>query len=187
MMSDSSSEDLLPSFWNPGIGKYHQAVRFPVTTPARYLSYSVALNLRLPGEDTGDWHGDVQFVTPIDTPQTLTLAGPGGWSDTTPSLGSKGVRDMAHVIEGLYIPPGCGPVWVANHYRAIADYVLVDTQGCWCAEFPRHVPVYNINQWLFAPERVEHLVEEYLKPLRNQLSPEEKELHDAWLPTVVFG
>ena len=89
---------------------------------------------------------------------------------------------MAHVIEGLYIPPGCGPVWVANHYRAIADYVLVDTQGCWCAEFPRHVPVHNINQWLFAPEHVEHLVEEYLKPLRNQLSPEEKELHDAWLP-----
>lgn len=186
-MSDSSSEDLLPTFWNPGIGKYHQAVRIPVTTPTRYLSYSVALNLRLPGEDTGDWHGDVPFVTSIDNPYTLKTAGPGGWSDTTPSLGSKGVRDMAHVIEGLYIPPGCGPVWVANHYRAIADYVLVDTQGCWCAEFPRHVPVHNINQWLFAPEHVEHLVEEYLKPLRNQLTPEEKELHDAWLPTVVFG
>ena len=67
-MSNSSSDDVLPTFWNPGIGKYHQAVRIPVTTPTRYLSYSVALNLRLPGEDTGDWHGDVQFVTPIDTP-----------------------------------------------------------------------------------------------------------------------
>ena len=94
---------------------------------------------------------------------------------------------MAHVIEGLYIPTGCGPAWVANHYRAIADYVLVDTQGCWCAEFPRHVPVHNINQWLFAPEHVEHLAEEYLKPLRNQLTPEGKELRDASLPTVALG
>ena len=186
-MSYSSSDDLLPTFWNPGIGKYHQAVRIPVTTQTRYLSYSVALSLRLPGEDTGEGGGDAPFVTPVGSPRTLTPAGPGGWSDTTPSLGSMGVRDMAHVIEGLYIPPGCGPVWVANHYRAIADYVLVDTQGCWCAKFPRHLPVYSINRLLFAPEQVEHLVEEYLKPLRNQLSPEERELHDAWLPTVVFG
>ncbi len=35
-------------------------------------------------------------------------------------------------------------------------------------------------------EQVEHLVEEYLKPLRSQLSTQEKEIHDQWLPTVVF-
>lgn len=133
-----------------------------VTTPTRCLSYVAALNLRLPGEDTGDWRGDLPFVTSIDDPRSLRPAGPGGWSDTTPSLGSKGVRDMAHILEGLYIPHGCRPAWVANHYRAIADYLLVDTQGCRCAEFPRHVPAHNINQWLFAPEHVEHLVEEYL-------------------------
>ncbi|MDE0123640.1 MAG: hypothetical protein OXN97_03585 [Bryobacterales bacterium] len=186
-MPQSGSDDLLPTFWYPGLGEHHCAVRIPVTTPSRYLSYLAALNLRLPGEDTGDWHGDIPFVASVDYPRTLRPAGPGGWSDTTPSLGSKGVRDMAHLLEGKYIPPGCGPVWVANHYRAIADYVLVDTQGCWCAKYPRHVPVRNINQWLDTPEQVEHLVEEYLKPLRNQLSTEERELHDAWLPTVVFG
>ena len=84
---------------------------FRVTTPTRYLSYLAALNLRLPGEDTGDWHGDIPFVASVDYPRTLRPAGPGGWSDTTPSLGSKGVRDMAHLLEGKYIPPGCGPVW----------------------------------------------------------------------------
>jgi len=181
-----SAEDLLPTFWHPRMGDHNRAVRIPVTTPTRYVSYLAALNLRLSGEDTGDWHDDVPFITAADNPRTLTLAGPGGWSDTTPSLGSKGVRDMTHLLEGEYIPDGCGPVWVANHYRAITDYVLVDTQGCWCARYPRHVPVLNINQWLNTAEQIAHLVDEYLKPLRNQLSPEEKALHDAWLPTVVF-
>ena len=97
VMPGSSSDDLLPTFWYPGLGEYHRAVRIPVTTPTRYVSYSAALNLRLPGEETGDWHGDVPFVTAKDNPRTLTLAGPGGWSDTTPSLGSKGLRDMAHL------------------------------------------------------------------------------------------
>jgi len=43
-----------------------------------------------------------------------------------------------------------------------------------------------INRWLSTPERIEDLVEEYLKPLREQLPPEELGLHEAWLPTVVF-
>ncbi|MDE0628906.1 MAG: hypothetical protein OXH99_21130 [Bryobacterales bacterium] len=185
-MPSSASDDFLPAVWHPGMGEHYRAIRIPVTTPTRYVSYSAALNLRQAGEHTGDWHGDLPFIAPADNPQTLTLAGPGGWSDTTPSLGSKGVRDMAYLLEGKYVRRGCGPVWVANHYRAIADFVMVDTQGCWCAKYPRHVPVYNINQWLDTPEQIEHLVEEYLNPLRNQLSPEEKEIHDAWLPTVVF-
>ena len=185
-MPGLSAEDLLPSFWHPRMGDHNRAVRIPVTTPTHYVSYEAALNLRLPGEHTGDWHGDVPFITDVDHPSTIALAGPGEWADTTPSLGSKGVRNMAHILEGEYIPRGCGPVWVANHYRAIADYVLVDTQECWCATRPRHVPVYNINQWLNTAEQIEQLVDEYLKPLRNQLSPQEKALHDAWLPTVVF-
>lgn len=185
-MPESGSDELLPTFWHPGLGEYNRAARVPVTTPTRYVSFLAALNLRLPDEDTGDWHGDVPFVTSVEYPRTLTLAGSGGLVDSTPSLGSKGVRDMAHLLEGEYIPRGCGPVWVANHFRAIADYVLSDTEGCWCAKYPRQVPVYNINQWLDTPEQIEHLVEEYLKPLRNQLSTEERELHDAWLPTVVF-
>ncbi|MDE0623987.1 MAG: hypothetical protein OXH83_20180 [Bryobacterales bacterium] len=185
-MSRAISVDLMPTMWHPSMGEHHIAVRIPVTTPTRYLSYHAALNLRLPGEHTGDWHGDVPFVTLKDSPRTLNFAGPGGFTDTTPSLGSKGVRNMAHILEGKYIPPGSGPVWVANHFRAIADYVLLDTRDCWSARYPRHVTVRCINQWLSTRERIEHLVEEYLKPLREQLPPEELELHEAWLPTVVF-
>ena len=185
-MSRSSSVELMPTMWHPSMGEHHTATRIPVTTPTRYLSYEPALNLRLAGEYTGDWHGNDAFVTSKDSPRTLNFAGPGGLTDTTPSLGNKGVRNMAHILEGIYIPAGCGPVWVANHYRAIADYVLLDAQGCWSAKYPRHVTVRCINQWLSTPERIQHLVEEYLKPLREQLTPEELELHDAWLPTVVF-
>ena len=185
-MPSLNSVDLLPTLWHPRMGEHNRAVRIPVTTPTHYVSYEAALNLRLPGEQTGDWHGDVPFITTVDNPSTIPLAGPGELSDTTPSLGAKGVRNMAHILEGEYIPEGCGAVWVANHYRAIADYVLRDTNGCWCAKHPRHVPVYNINQWLNTAEQIEHLVNEYLTPLRNQLSREEKALHDAWIPTVVF-
>ena len=185
-MPDATSGDFLPTIWGPWMGEDTRVVRIPVTTPTKYVSYEAALNLRLPGEETGDWHGDVPFLTAVDNPWTLSLAGPGCRADTTPSLGSRGVRDMAHILQGEYIPEGCGPVWVANHYRAIADYVCIDTTGCWCSKYPRHAPVYTINQWLDTPEQINHLVEEYLKPLRAQFTPEEKEVHDEWLPTVVW-
>lgn len=128
----------------------------------------------------------MQFLTLKDSPHALNFARPSGFTDTTPSLGSKGVRNMAHILEGQYIPPGSGPVWVANHFRAIVGCVLLDTRGCWSAKYPRHVTVRCINLWLSTPEHIEHLVGEYLKPLCPQLPPEELEIHVAWLPTVVF-
>jgi len=85
------------------------------------------------------------------------------------------------------IPPDCGPVWVANHYRAIADYVVLDTADGRCLRHPRYCPVYSINQWLDTEEQIEHLVEEYLKPLGEQFASEVRAIHDEWLPTVVFS
>ena len=172
--------------WHPSMGEHNTAAQIPVTTRTRYLPYSAALNLRLPGEHNGDWHGDLPFVTAKDNPHTLIFAGPSGFTDTTPSLGSKDVRNMAHLLEWIYIPAGCGPVWVANHYRAIADFVLLDTRDCWSAKYPRLVTVRCINQWLDTAEQIEHPVQEYLIPLREQLPPAELEIHNAWLPTVVF-
>ncbi len=179
--------DLLPTIWRPWMGKRCHAIRIPVTTRTFYVSYSAALSLCEPGEFTGKGHADMHFVISAEDRRVLTLAGPGRWSDTTPSLGSKGVCDKAHLLEREYVASGCGPIWVANHFRAIADYVMVDTAGCWCAKYPRHAPVSEINQWLNTPDEIKHLVEEYLKPLRVQPSPEEKKIHDAWLPTVVFS
>ena len=184
-------EQLLPMHGPPWeeneYGVRFRPVRVPVTSPTRYVSYQAALNLRLPGEHTGDWHQETSFFTTEDNPHTLILAGPGGWGDSTPSLGSKGVRDMAHILADWVIPPDCGPVWVANHYRAIADYVVLDTEDGRCLRSPRYCPVFSINQWLDTEEQIEHLVEEYLKPLGEQFTPSARAIHDEWLPTVVFS
>ena len=186
-----TEEQLLPMHGPPweenAYGVKFRPVRVPVTSPTRYVSYQAALNLRLPGEHTGDWHQETSFFTMEDNPHTLILAGPGGWGDSTPSLGSKGVRDMAHILSDWVIPPDCGPVWVANHYRAIADYVVLDTEGGRCLRSPRYCPVFSINQWLDTEEQIEHLVEEYLKPLGEQFTPPARAIHDEWLPTVVFS
>ena len=110
-----TEEQLLPMIGPPWkeneYGVKFCPVRVPVTSPTRYVSYQAALNLRLPGEHTGDWHKETSFFTMAGNPHTLILAGPGGWGDSTPSLGSKGVRDMAHILAGWVIPPDCGPVW----------------------------------------------------------------------------
>ncbi|MDE0104988.1 MAG: hypothetical protein OXN89_21625 [Bryobacterales bacterium] len=186
-MPKNSEEDLLPTVWKPWMGDELVASRVPVTTPTRYVSFRAALNLRLAGEHTGDWHKTVFFYTAADNPYTLKLAGPGGLCDSTPSLGSKGVRDMAEYLVVMdVIPEGTGPVWVANHYRAITDLVLGDVTDLRCTFIPRVAPVYTINQWLDTEEQIEHLVQEYLVPLTSQLPPEEREVHEQWLPTVVW-
>ncbi len=78
VLDTSSAEDLMPTIWHPWMGEYNRPVRIPVTTPTRYVSFQSALNLRLPGEHTGDWHYDVSFFTAATNPYTVTLAGPGG-------------------------------------------------------------------------------------------------------------
>ncbi len=186
-----TKERLLPTLSPPWeeneYGTQFCPVRVPVTAPNRYISYQAALNLRLPDEHTGDWHQDDSFFTTPDNPHVLTLAGPGGWGDSTPSLGSKGVRNMAHLLANWVIPAGCGPVWVANHYRAIADYAVLDTADALARKTARYCPVYTINQWLDTEKQIEHLVEEYLKPLSEQFTPEMRTVHEKWLSTVIFS
>ncbi|MDE0127100.1 MAG: hypothetical protein OXN97_21250 [Bryobacterales bacterium] len=48
-------------------------------------------------------------------------------------------------------------------------------------------PVYTINQRLDTKEQIGLPVEDYLKPLRSQLPPDERAIHEEGLPTVVFA
>lgn len=187
MPREKSKIELLPTIWRPWMGEMYRPVRVPVTTPTTYLSFSAALNLRLPGEHTGDWHYDPNFFAHVDHPHIASRAGPGFSADTTPSLGSKGVRDMADLLATQeIIPAGVGPFWVANHYRAIADWGMLDMQAGNCPPKPMMTGACTINQWLDTPEQVEHLVKEYLRPLRTQLTPTQKAAFDQWIPTVVW-
>ena len=158
-------------------------IRIPPTTPTSYVSFVCALNLKLPGELTGDWHFRTSFFC---NPGQFSapVAGPGGWVDTTPSLGTKGVRDMGRVIAARKIKPYDGPVYVANHYRAIADMVMDDLlEGPLDCIFPP----CTINDYLNEEANIERLVNEYLKPMRGQLDLTRRTAFDRWLPTVAYA
>ena len=85
-------------------------ILIPKTSPTSYISFNRALNLRLPGELTGDWHFESSFFGYPEGTYSH-LAGPNGLVDTTPTLGSHGVRDMGRRIAGYGIKAYDGPVW----------------------------------------------------------------------------
>lgn len=159
-------------------------ILIPATSPTSYISFERALNLRLPDEWTGDWHFRVSFFGYPER-SFAPLAGPNSLVDTTRTLGSRGVRDMGRLVDAYGIKPYDGPVWVANHYRAIADMAM-DRLCNWhweAATFPAH----QIAQWLWSEEDFDILVDDYLKPMREQIRGPRREAYDEWLPTVVYG
>lgn len=165
-------------------------ILIPPTSPTSYISFRRALNLCLPDEWTGDLHFEEYFFGFVE-PTVTPLAGPGGRVDSTPSLGSKGVRDMGRIVADLKIQPYNGPVYVANHYRALADIALSSLMNSSLWELREIEPAsilsaWDVNDMLNSEDsEINHLVEEYLKPLRGQLDGLRVEAYDRWLPTIV--
>ena len=161
-------------------------ILIPETSPTNYISFERALNLRLPDDEefmTGDWHFETSFFG-YPEPTYAPLAGRKGLVNTVPALQSLGVRDMGRTIADHGIKPYEGPVWVANHYRAIADMAMHRLLGPW----PQDVlAACEIDDWLWSEEDFEILVGDYLNPLRGLLGGELRRIFDAWLPTVVYG
>lgn len=160
-----------------------RAIEIPDTSPMRYISFEAALNLRYPGEDTGDWHFDTAWFDYTDGPhRTAPIAGPDGLIDTTPALGERGVRDMGEVLAAKRVTAGQGPVYVADHYRAIADIAMVElAQG----RVPTVATASVINQWFDTAEQIERL-RSYLLPLRAHLGTGGREAFDTWIKTIRF-
>ena len=161
-----------------------QPILIPPTTPSRYVSFNRALNLREPGEDTGDWHFKVMFFCAAnEPPKVANLAGEGMKIDTTPTLGTRGVRDMSDELARRKVKAMAGPVYVANHYRAIADLALVELIK---GRVPMTVTVRVVNQWLDTEDQIAMLVQDYLFPLEGQLVGEAREAYQTWLPTICY-
>lgn len=162
-------------------------VPIPETALERYISFKHALNLRFPDEDTGDWHFRPYFFEQTDAliPQkSIPLAGKGQQIDTTPSLGHQGVRDMSSILSQERLPiPSHQPVYVANHYRAIADLVMLDLHK---SRIPSMADNAAINSWLDSQEQVDHLKRDYLERLAIQLSGEPLRIFKQWIQTVNF-
>lgn len=110
------------------------------------------------------------------------MAGPGELVDTTPALGDRGVRDMAEVLAAKRVRAGEGPVYVADHYRAIADIAMVELAK---GRVPTVVTGDVINSWLDTEDQVERL-KGYLRPLRDLLADAGRQAFDQWIETVRF-
>lgn len=162
-------------------------VLIPETTLERYISFKHALNLRFPDEDTGDWHFQPYFYEQTEgslPKKHLPLAGKGQKVDTTPALGHQGVRDMSSVLSQQRLPiPSEQPVYVANHYRAISDLVLLDIQK---SRMPSVADNAAINSWLDTADQVDHLKRDYLERLAIQLSGQPLRIFKQWIQTVKF-
>lgn len=170
--------------------KPDEPIRIPETSPTCYVSFFRALNLKVPGEATGDRHFHISFFGYTDG-EVAELAGEGTEVDTTPSLGTLGVREMGHLIAKRGIKPYDGPVYVANHYRAIADLVaenLLNMPLDDLLEDPVYFlfPAGRINEYLNSQEQVDRLTAEYLRPFRSQLPASRQAAFDTWVPTLVF-
>lgn len=159
-------------------------IGIPPTSPKRYVSSTYALNLRLPTEDTGDWHfKDYYFHLREISNRQPTLAGELCELDTNAALGSLGVRDMSEVLKAWRIIIDDRPVYVANHYRAIADLVYESISK---GQEPRTANVRAINSWLDTKEQIATLKDLYLLPLRDVLNGQKKRVFDKWLKTLIW-
>ena len=90
---------------------------------------------------------------------------------------------MADELARKKVLPKCGPVHVANHYRAITDLALEEFLH---RRVPMTVSVRTINQWLDTEAQMEILVRDYLVSLGDQLIGEAREIYESWLPTVQY-
>jgi hypothetical protein len=162
-------------------------VPIPETSPERYISFKQALNLCYPDEDTGDWHFESTFFDRADRPPQqllIPLAGMGESVDTTPALGQRGIQDMSTImVQQQLLVPKNQPVYVANHYRAIADLVMLELQE---VRVPSYATNREINSWLDTAEQIEHLKQNYLELLATQLSGQALAVFKQWISTVEF-
>lgn len=94
----------------------------PKTSPTRYLSGIVALNI-LSDAGTGDWHQDI-FLRPRPTPPRSFIIERGQEFDPSALLGDAGIYDASVMLDAMHVPHPDGPVYAATHARAIADLVL---------------------------------------------------------------
>lgn len=160
-----------------------QALPIPETSPSHYISFKHALNIRYPDEDTGEWHFTSAFFGNPQQCRTIPLAGEKEVVDTNPSLKDLGIREMSDVLKAQKVLMVARPVYVANHYRAIADLAMMQLNK---NKIPSIATPRAINQWLDTEEQVNLLVEKYLAPLRTQLQSENLDLFEQWIKTVQF-
>jgi len=135
------------------------------TTPRRYISGIVALNLPT-SLDSGDWH-TVEMLSALKRGARipLRLAGENTEFDGFGCFGSEGVIEASGVIKNLGETVQ-GPVYVATHPRAVADMLMFRLPGG--ASALAHL---DLDAWL--PEGGKESAAGLLRKVRKGLSDED--------------
>jgi hypothetical protein len=93
-------------------------------SPDSYLTGMLALNIPSPdGALTGDWHKGDAIMTADASSLDVFRAGGERFPDTSSFFGSDGIYDYAPTLRKRGFEP-TGPVFMANHFRAIVDLVI---------------------------------------------------------------
>ncbi|MFT6599972.1 MAG: hypothetical protein ACJATD_000820 [Alloalcanivorax sp.] len=135
------------------------------TTPRRYISGIVALNLPT-SPDSGDWHTmETLRALKRGARIPLCLAGESTEFDALDYFGNDGIIDASAAIARLGEDVQ-GPVYVASHARAVADMVMLRLPQGWL-----NLAHLNLDDWLSedGKERVINL----LMKVRDRFSDEE--------------
>jgi len=147
---------------------------FPKTSHERYLTGLTALNIPAP-EGTGDWHFSETFEGAAGRPPgPYELAGD-GLLNTRSLLGDAGIFDARERLEPyrLEMPPG--PIYAADHYRAIADMVLTAIVAG--QSFERSI---ILDDWL--PETDEQMrLQRLLEIAKPSLASDQWRRIDLWI------
>lgn len=157
--------------------KFANTIDFPETSPTRYLTGMVALNIPAPENTGGDWHFWGTFQSP-SFPNNIGLAGEGLEWNTNPIFGDYGIHECSDILRsrGISIPDGV-QVFSANHYRAILDMLYHSVSK---GQAPRHLA---IDDWLDTEEQKKDFFR-LLEQLIPKFSPSEKELGSSWIKSV---
>jgi len=157
-----------------GFKMSYKTALFPYTSPSRYLTGMVALNIPAPENTGGDWH----FVGIFDSPRfpdNLTLAGEGLEWNTNALFGDYGIHECSEELRrrGIIIPEGMS-VYSANHYRAILDMLWRSVSS---GRIPQHLA---IGDWLDNEEQKSVLFS-LLDRFSHRFSPPEQRLIASWI------
>ncbi len=154
--------------------KFANTIVFPETSPTRYLTGMVALNIPDPENTGGDWHFWGIFDSPR-FPDNLAMAGEGLEWNTNALFGDYGIHECSEELRrrGVIIPEGM-PVYSANHYRAILDMLYHSIAK---GQVPRYLA---ISDWLDTDEHQKTFFG-LLDRFFSKLSPSEKELVSSWI------
>lgn len=157
-----------------GFEMYYKTTVFPKTSPTRYLTGMVALNIPAPENTGGDWHFWGTFDSPR-FPDNLTLAGEGLEWNTNPVFGGYGIHECSEELRrrGIIIPNGM-PVYSANHYRAILDMLYHSVEK---GQVPRHLA---IDDWLDTEEH-KKVFFCLLDQFSHRFPPSEQRLIASWI------